>query len=91
LRTIKVSVGERDYLVNVTRDETEIYRYTGRCVELPGAISEGKTLKELKENMKEVIKTTRDISIRKAATLTDSIRRTAKRRDSTSEMRQWRD
>lgn len=28
---------------------------TGQCLELPGAISEGKTLEELKTNMKEAI------------------------------------
>jgi len=29
--------------------------YTGQCLELPGAISEGKTLDELKANMREAI------------------------------------
>ena len=29
--------------------------FTGQCLELPGAISEGKTLDELKSNMKEAI------------------------------------
>lgn len=29
--------------------------FTGQCLELPGAISEGKTLEELKSNMKEAI------------------------------------
>ncbi len=29
--------------------------FTGQCMELPGAISEGKTLDELKANMKEAI------------------------------------
>jgi len=29
--------------------------FTGKCLELPGAISEGKTLDELKTNMKEAI------------------------------------
>ncbi len=29
--------------------------FTGQCLELPGAISEGKTLDELKANMKEAI------------------------------------
>lgn len=29
--------------------------YSGRCLELPGAISEGQTLKELKANMTEAI------------------------------------
>ncbi|QLH07992.1 type II toxin-antitoxin system HicB family antitoxin [Nitrosopumilus ureiphilus] len=29
--------------------------YTGRCLELPAAISEGDTLEELEANMKEVV------------------------------------
>ena len=29
--------------------------YTGKCLELPGAISEGETLEELKANMAEAI------------------------------------
>jgi len=29
--------------------------YTGQCIELPGGISEGETLKELKTNMTEAI------------------------------------
>jgi predicted RNase H-like HicB family nuclease len=29
--------------------------YSGQCLELPGAISEGETIEELKENMKEAI------------------------------------
>jgi predicted RNase H-like HicB family nuclease len=29
--------------------------YTGRCLELPGAISEGETIEELKKNMTEAI------------------------------------
>lgn len=29
--------------------------YTGQCIELPGAISEGETIAELKKNMTEAI------------------------------------
>ncbi|NHI04345.1 hypothetical protein DYY67_1203 [Candidatus Nitrosotalea sp. TS] len=29
--------------------------YSGQCLELPGAISEGETIKELKKNMTEAI------------------------------------
>ena len=29
--------------------------YSGQCLELPGAISEGETMKELKENMTDAI------------------------------------
>ena len=36
------------------RKETE-GGYSGQCVELPGAISQGETLEELKSNMKEAI------------------------------------
>jgi len=29
--------------------------YSGQCLEIPGAISQGETLEELKENMKDAI------------------------------------
>jgi predicted RNase H-like HicB family nuclease len=58
LRIIKVTVDKKDYHVKVTYDKSEVYCYTGQCVEFPNAISEGKTLEELKENMKEVIEMT---------------------------------
>jgi predicted RNase H-like HicB family nuclease len=40
------------YNVKVTEHSEGL---TGQCLELPGAISEGKTLDELKANMKEAI------------------------------------
>ena len=58
LEIVKVTVADKEYHVKVTFDETEVYRYTGQCVEFPNAISEGKTMEELRENMKEVIKMT---------------------------------
>ena len=58
MRIVKVAVGGKDYHVRVTYDKSEVYRYTGQCVEFPNAISEGKNLNELKENMKEVIEMT---------------------------------
>jgi predicted RNase H-like HicB family nuclease len=35
--------------------EEEEGGYSGRCAELPAAISQGETLEELKENMKDAI------------------------------------
>jgi predicted RNase H-like HicB family nuclease len=59
LRIVQVAVGGKDYHVRVvTCDKSEVYCYTGQCVEFSNAISEGKNLGELKENMKEAIETT---------------------------------
>ncbi len=44
---------ERKFTVRATKDPTG--GYSGRCLELPAAISEGETLEELMVNMKEVI------------------------------------
>jgi predicted RNase H-like HicB family nuclease len=44
---------ERKFTVRVTKDPTG--GYSGRCLELPAAISEGETMEELLSNMKEVI------------------------------------
>jgi len=35
--------------------EEEDGGYSGQCLEIPGAISQGETLEELKENMKDAI------------------------------------
>jgi predicted RNase H-like HicB family nuclease len=35
--------------------EKEVGGYSGRCLEIPGAISEGETLEELKANMIDAI------------------------------------
>lgn len=44
---------EKKFTVRVTKDPTG--GYSGRCLELPAAISEGETQGELMTNMKEVI------------------------------------
>ena len=41
------------YRVMVVKEEDG--SYSGRCIEYPGAISQGETLAELKENMKDAI------------------------------------
>jgi len=50
---ISSNVGKVRYTVLV-RNERE-GGYSGQCLELPGAISEGETIKELKENMVDAI------------------------------------
>ncbi|MGI0010299.1 MAG: type II toxin-antitoxin system HicB family antitoxin [Nitrosopumilaceae archaeon] len=51
---MKISnVGKGRYTV-IVRKERE-GGYSGQCLELPGAISEGETMKELKENMTDAI------------------------------------
>ena len=47
------SVGKIKYTV-IVRKERE-GGYSGQCLELPGAISEGETIKELKENITDAI------------------------------------
>lgn len=44
---------ERKFTIRVTKDPTG--GYSGRCLELPAAISEGETQEELMKNMREVI------------------------------------
>ncbi len=39
----------------VRYQEEEDGGYSGQCLEIPGAISQGETLEELKENMKDAI------------------------------------
>ena len=43
---------KHEYTITYTKDEGW---YTGRCIELPAAISQGKTIEELKKNMIEAI------------------------------------
>ena len=43
----------RKFTINVIKSSEG--GFTGRCLELPAAISEGDTLEELETNMKEVI------------------------------------
>lgn len=47
--------------------------YTGKCFELPGAISEGETMEELKANMAEAISLIRDSIIEEARLKHDQI------------------
>ena len=47
------SMGSRKFTVRY--EEEEGGGYSGRCLELPGAISQGENLEELKENMKDAI------------------------------------
>ncbi|MEO9294411.1 MAG: type II toxin-antitoxin system HicB family antitoxin [Nitrososphaera sp.] len=51
--SLKKTVGSRRFTIRVQK-ATE-GGYSGQCVELPGAISEGETLGELKKNMAEAI------------------------------------
>lgn len=39
----------------VRYQEEEDGGYSGQCLEIPGALSQGETLEELKENMKDAI------------------------------------
>ncbi|MER5175687.1 MAG: type II toxin-antitoxin system HicB family antitoxin [Candidatus Nitrosocosmicus sp.] len=47
-----ISSLRHEYTIIYSKDEEG---YSGRCIELPAAISQGKTLDELKENMREAI------------------------------------
>ena len=40
----------KEYTIEVRKEEEG--GYSGRCIELPGAISQGETLEELEENIK---------------------------------------
>jgi predicted RNase H-like HicB family nuclease len=43
------------------RRNLKVVGFTGQCKELPVAISQGKTLKELEENIKDAIQSVLDI------------------------------
>ena len=49
----KKSIGKRKFTIRIQKANEG--GYIGRCLELPGAISEGETLEELKSNMTEAI------------------------------------
>lgn len=51
--SLKKTVGSRKFTIRVQKASEG--GYSGQCVELPGAISEGETLEELKRNMTEAI------------------------------------
>lgn len=50
---IKVIVENNSYIVDVT--ESSEGGYTGQCIELPAAISQGESILELEKNIKEAI------------------------------------
>ena len=50
---MEISQKSRKFTVIINREKEG--GYSGQCLELPGAISEGKTLNELKENMTDAI------------------------------------
>lgn len=43
-----------EYSIIIHKDEKSGW-YTGQCIQIPGALSQGKTLDELMENMKDAI------------------------------------
>jgi len=51
---VKSSMAERTFTVRLLRDKSSRY-YAVRCVELPEAISQGKTEEEALANIKEAI------------------------------------
>jgi predicted RNase H-like HicB family nuclease len=57
---MKVSVDNREFTIIVGR-EPEGREFSGQCKELPTAISQGKTLEELEENIKDAIQLVLDI------------------------------
>ena len=50
---IKKNIGKRRFTIRIQKSTEG--GYFGQCLELPGAISEAETLKELKSNMTEAI------------------------------------
>jgi predicted RNase H-like HicB family nuclease len=57
---MKVFVDNRKFTI-IAEEEPEGIGFTGQCKELPVAISQGKTLKELEENIRDVIQLVLDI------------------------------
>jgi predicted RNase H-like HicB family nuclease len=51
---MKVSVENREFTI-IVEEEPKGRGFIGQCKELPTAISQGKTLEELEENIKDVI------------------------------------
>ncbi len=50
---LKKRIGNRKFTIRIQRAPEG--GYTGQCIELPGAISEGETIEDLKTNMTEAI------------------------------------
>jgi predicted RNase H-like HicB family nuclease len=57
---MKVSVENREFNI-IIEEEPEGRGFSGQCKELPTAISQGETLQELEENIKDAIKLVLDI------------------------------
>jgi predicted RNase H-like HicB family nuclease len=57
--SLKKTVGSRKFTIRVQKAPEG--GYTGQCIELPGAISEGETIEELKKNMTEAIQLVLDV------------------------------
>jgi predicted RNase H-like HicB family nuclease len=56
---IKKSIGNRKFTIRI--HEAPEGGYSGQCIELPGAISQGETIEELKANMTEAIQLVLDV------------------------------
>ena len=56
---LKKNVGNRKFTIRI--QEVPEGGYTGQCIELPGAISEGETIEEVKANMTEAIQLVLDM------------------------------
>jgi predicted RNase H-like HicB family nuclease len=57
---MKVSVENREFII-IVEEEPKGRGFSGQCKELPNAISQGKTLEELEENIKDAIQLVLDI------------------------------
>jgi predicted RNase H-like HicB family nuclease len=57
---MKVSIENREFTI-IVEEEPESRGFSGQCKELPTAISQGKTLEELEENIKDAIQLVLDI------------------------------
>jgi predicted RNase H-like HicB family nuclease len=58
LQTVYADIGHCLNLANFTiiyKVDEEVGGYSGQCLEIPGAISEGETLEELRTNMIDAI------------------------------------
>ena len=52
---------DMEYTVLIHKDEESGW-YSGKCVQIPAAMSQGKTLDELMENMKDAIHSIKMVS-----------------------------
>ena len=60
INEMKVFVENREFTI-IVEEEPEGRGFSGQCKELPTAISQGKTLEELEENIKDAIQSVLDI------------------------------